>query len=394
MGYGCCHCVRSRVMERCFGRVLGGCVCGTVGAQGGSDPAMKRLAFVPFAALSIFVVGCVEAPSEPAAASAAAEDDRAPIGKADQTGSCQTAEDNFCGGQSDGNCWCDDLCEDFGDCCGDKPVACDGEEPQFCAEGTIEAVTAFTDASDGKQCAGEELHCVTDDHGACPQFAPLPPDFCADGERVTGPTRYTTSADGMECVLPSVHCLTLDLDACPLFQPLPPDFCSDGVAMKGEPSFIPSADGKECRIPSVHCVTTDANACESGEPEECEGELVVETTFTANSDRFQCEDSVSHCLTDDLGQCPQFAPLPPDFCSEGNIVVGPNSYIPSGDGLECAIPSVHCVTPDFGACPQFSPLPPNFCSSGEVVQGESSFIPSTDGMECEMPSVHCVTECG
>jgi hypothetical protein len=52
-------------------------------------------------------------------------DDRAPLGKADNIGSCQSADTDFCGGQSDGTCWCDDLCEDFGDCCGDKASVCD-----------------------------------------------------------------------------------------------------------------------------------------------------------------------------------------------------------------------------------------------------------------------------
>lgn len=34
-----------------------------------------------------------------------------------------------CGGQSPGGCWCDDLCESFGNCCADKAAVCDAPPP-------------------------------------------------------------------------------------------------------------------------------------------------------------------------------------------------------------------------------------------------------------------------
>lgn len=55
---------------------------------------------------------------------------RGPLGKADAVGSCANGDATFCGDQSDGNCWCDDQCVDFGDCCGDKPLVCDGVVPE------------------------------------------------------------------------------------------------------------------------------------------------------------------------------------------------------------------------------------------------------------------------
>lgn len=66
-----------------------------------------------------------DAPSE--AAPQAETEERVPLGKADNIGSCEnTAGGDYCGGPSgEGNCWCDDLCEDYGDCCGDKPFTCD-----------------------------------------------------------------------------------------------------------------------------------------------------------------------------------------------------------------------------------------------------------------------------
>ena len=49
--------------------------------------------------------------------------DRQPIGKADLVGSC---EPDDCGGQpADGNCWCDESCLDFDDCCANVYAVCE-----------------------------------------------------------------------------------------------------------------------------------------------------------------------------------------------------------------------------------------------------------------------------
>ncbi len=79
---------------------------------------LRRLAF---ATLLLATAGCtVDAGRDGEAV------DRQPLGKADAIGSCQLSDGaNLCGGQSEGNCWCDDQCEDFGDCCGDKLAVCD-----------------------------------------------------------------------------------------------------------------------------------------------------------------------------------------------------------------------------------------------------------------------------
>jgi hypothetical protein len=53
---------------------------------------------------------------------------RGPIGKADNTGQCATTTQSFCGGKSDGTCWCDDQCSSFGDCCNDYGSTCGGTE--------------------------------------------------------------------------------------------------------------------------------------------------------------------------------------------------------------------------------------------------------------------------
>jgi hypothetical protein len=60
-----------------------------------------------------------------ACADESATADRGPIGKADQIGSC---EPDTCGGPAaKGNCWCDDECETYGDCCSNKAEMCDAE---------------------------------------------------------------------------------------------------------------------------------------------------------------------------------------------------------------------------------------------------------------------------
>jgi hypothetical protein len=130
-----------------------------------------------------------------------------------------------------------------------------------CAGTVVSGPSSFIDSADGMQCEMPETHCLTTDHGACPQLSPLPPDFCSDGTIVKGEPSFIDSADGMECQMPSVHCVTKDHGACPQFSPLPPDFCSAGTIARGPSSFIPSADGKECEIPSIHCVTNDAGSC-------------------------------------------------------------------------------------------------------------------------------------
>ena len=51
-------------------------------------------------------------------------EDRGPIGKADLFGSCMEIDIKYCGGKSSGNCWCDDLCSTYGDCCDDYEDEC------------------------------------------------------------------------------------------------------------------------------------------------------------------------------------------------------------------------------------------------------------------------------
>lgn len=90
---------------------------------------------------------------------------RGPLGKADSFGSCQATD---CDGQSpDGNCWCDEACAEFGDCCADKTEVCDAPVSQECG-GFLGLA-----CGEGEYCHyDEDLMCGAADHlGTC---KPLP----------------------------------------------------------------------------------------------------------------------------------------------------------------------------------------------------------------------------
>ena len=93
-----------------------------------------------------------------AAAPAPVADDDAPrqrIGKSDWSpvGTCKDACD---GKTASGNCWCDDLCATYGDCCSDKATVCD-------AGGCV----SDDQCGDDQYCA--EIMCIT---------TPCPPSTC------------------------------------------------------------------------------------------------------------------------------------------------------------------------------------------------------------------------
>jgi hypothetical protein len=91
---------------------------------------MKRTLTISISALSLLMAAaCSSADPNDEPSPPATEEDRGPIGKADLVGSCLEIDIMYCGGKSSGNCWCDDLCTDFGDCCDDYESACLGTEP-------------------------------------------------------------------------------------------------------------------------------------------------------------------------------------------------------------------------------------------------------------------------
>lgn len=92
------------------------------------NPMKPRFVFSSlFLLASVAAAGCAIDGADPDPGQPeGAEADRGPIGKADLYGSCAGDGQDHCGSISDGNCWCDDLCADYGDCCEDKATTCDG----------------------------------------------------------------------------------------------------------------------------------------------------------------------------------------------------------------------------------------------------------------------------
>ena len=90
---------------------------------------MRKIATTLLCAAPLLFAGCdVESGALPSAEDSSEAPERGKHGKADAPGSCQPAD---CGGQASiGQCWCDDLCAQYDDCCADVQAVCDAGEPE------------------------------------------------------------------------------------------------------------------------------------------------------------------------------------------------------------------------------------------------------------------------
>lgn len=134
---------------------------------------ITRFLVVSLTALTFF--GC-DAPDEPGRdldEAGAADPARGNLGKADQLeGLCapvQADDDGpACGGPAPvGNCWCDEACIDYGDCCVDAWDTCGVGEPTP----AVSQCLSNAQCDDGQSCSGGV--CIDDP-------APEPVD-CDDG---------------------------------------------------------------------------------------------------------------------------------------------------------------------------------------------------------------------
>lgn len=89
---------------------------------------LKRLTLAVPLSLMLSLQPACSSSDEPTAndgTSGTSQDGRVPLGKADAlSGRCSADGKSHCGEKSAGNCWCDDSCTKFGDCCGDYKAAC------------------------------------------------------------------------------------------------------------------------------------------------------------------------------------------------------------------------------------------------------------------------------
>jgi hypothetical protein len=101
--------------------------------------------------------------------------ERGTLGKADVVGTCELPNGNdLCGGHGKGNCWCDDACVDYGDCCSDASEVCGIEEPE--PEGEPCGGLLGLQCEEGEFCMFDENEfCGFADHiGECTET----PEFC------------------------------------------------------------------------------------------------------------------------------------------------------------------------------------------------------------------------
>ncbi len=96
---------------------------------------------------------------------------RGPIGKADASGTCELPNgDDKCGTKGVGNCWCDELCVDFGDCCHDAFAVCgiddagdDADDDGGCSPVLCEIACPYGFETNDEGCEVCECHDPTGD---------------------------------------------------------------------------------------------------------------------------------------------------------------------------------------------------------------------------------------
>jgi hypothetical protein len=185
------------------------------------------------------------------------DSNRGPIGKADSlSGSC----DGACGGISDGDCYCDSICSDFGDCCLDAAEMCEVDEcdliTNLCPEGYIcqpgDCLAYCPDGDLGccapNNCVSEDLECLTSED--CPELN------CPLGGGIVG-----------ECV--DYQCQDPDILDCPNVECSPEHYCPHyscpfGGGLDGECVDYQCQDPNILDCPNVECETSA----------DCEGMLV------------------------------------------------------------------------------------------------------------------------
>ena len=206
--------------------------------------------------------------------------------KGDALGSC-TADS--CGGKSDdGPCWCDDLCEGYGDCCENKQSVCDAPPPDC-------------DELDIAECAERE-DCEIGYTNSEPGTA-----FCAPKVlKVCGGWLGDTCDDGDFCnFAPGGICGWAD--ATGICQPIP-DLC---YITEVEP--VCGCDGKTydnaCYANAAGTSVEKTGTCEEPEPVICGGWNGVQDCGEGNYCDFELEDICG--FADASGICKP----KPDACS-------------------------------------------------------------------------------
>lgn len=254
---------------------------------------------------------------------------RGPIGKADASGTCELPDgDDNCGTKGVGNCWCDDLCVDFGDCCHDAFAVCGVDD----AGDDTDDGMADDGSDDGGECSPVlcEIACAygfevgEDGCEICACHDPTG-DFCGGIAAIQCP-------EGFECVgefnFPDAG------GTCQPEQPPPPPPAAGGSCW--DECGGPGSDGS-CWCDDLcegfgDCCDDYVEACvEPPPPPSCDdcglGQVCV-THFTQLGPEFSCAPIADECDGTPTCGCmgEQVCTGVFDACSE------------TEDGLGCACP--------------------------------------------------------
>jgi hypothetical protein len=220
---------------------------------------MRTAKLFLLALLPLAPVACSE--SEEAAPAEAQE--RAPLGKADAFGSCQTEHGDLCGGPSQGNCWCDDLCHDYGDCCADKVDTCDG--PTLCLH---EEHCGSEQACDHSECLANcppDMVCPAVCWGQCVDLPEPGPDLCLHDDDCA-PAHGCDHSECLSNCPPDMLCPAVCWGQClpePEPEPTPGPSC-DGHCDGPAPGFACWCDD-QCEH-FGDCCDDYAAVCEDADP--------------------------------------------------------------------------------------------------------------------------------
>jgi hypothetical protein len=207
---------------------------------------MKTRAFL-FTALFTLTLGACDQGSTDTRGAAEDEAARGGIGKADALeGSCAATDEDgpACGGPAPvGNCWCDEACSDWGDCCVDAWDECGVGEPQP----AVSQCLADHHCDAGQQCAG----------GVCIDVAPA---SCDDGSALSPFCDIKPLCDGGQVAAIIGSCFQcVDETTC---EPPAPD-CDDGSTLSPFCDIKPGCeDGQVAAIIGSCFRCVDAVTCE------------------------------------------------------------------------------------------------------------------------------------
>lgn len=313
-------------------------------------------------------------------------------GKADNSGSCEGA----CGGQSADGCWCDDACDNYGDCCADKKDVCDGCGEVMC---TLYCEHGFETDEDGCQvCSCKDAPAVDPKScaGSCGEKAPggcwcdaqcaQYGDCCADKAEICD----APVCQPVMCELFCEHGFQTNPQGCEICKCNPPppvaaDSCADRCGEQAPAGCWCDAQCAEYG----DCCADKAASCDAPEPEPecvpggCSGQLCVEAGSPGGITT--CEFLPWYaCFKQDFAVCERQADGSCGWTPNDELTVCIGQGADCSDDSDCQTPlKCHGVPPegDAGKCVDTRPIPglgdpcagPEDCGSGLTCVGHLVF---------------------